>query len=1155
MLRSLFLILFIGTSLVSTLAQNRYTPYDELPGINKIYKPAFQSSYSGWKEMLFKYPVNFIEIENDFNNYTTANPNEKSAIIRYYKIWKRAVEPFTTPTGEIILPDLNKLQQTLYEAQKNSTLLSKSASFTNSDWTFYGPKETFWRNKKNIPADRLDPKGNPKQCPWQVNIYSLDVANSNENILFCGTETGFVNKSTNKGLTWSQVGRNYPFGRGIPAIVIHPKNPDTIYVSAGKQMHKSTDGGDTWTPLLAPDKKFNAHRLRINPDNNSQIIAAATDGLYISNNAGKTWQRKWSKPVYDVEFKPGKSSVIYGLSKNSSGKYQLVVSKNGGDSFVTDSSFPNSYNETSGGLLAVTPANPNVLYATLLAVENGKGVPFILKGTETAGTLNWVETKKGEPDGGLGGFSNGQGYFDLVLEVSPDDENLVFWGTCSLWKSTNGGVNYSGVGGYNGHFPIHPDIQDIKITRTGKTWVATDGGMNLSTDYFTDIANYTSRTKGIVGSDMWGFDQGWNEDIVVGGRYHNGNTALADFYGNKSLRMGGAESPTGWVIQGKSRHVAFNDLGNGWILPKTAESIAEGRFIFSKYPNMDEYGGRRSNLVHHPNYYGTIYVGEGNAIWETNDMGVSFNLLYQFPDKIRYFQISHKNPDVLYADIVGKGLYKSENGGKSWEQKPSLTDGSYGNAKWNGKLFFVISPYDENKIYACLQNGTWSADIGKVYRSENGGDSWVNWTGGVSEYTKCMVIQPTNNGKDLVYLFTSSKNGVQSKVYSRIEDQPNWNMFNTNYPAGIKVNLALPFYRDGKIRVGGNAGVWESPMAEPVFTPVVSQWVEKAEYNCMEDTLYFDDHSILNHTGASWEWEITPTPQYISSTTVRNPKVVLGNPGAYDVTLKVTQNGQTYSKTIPGMVTTTTCPSVDDCSNPAVLDKGEWSLIYTDSEETTGENGRATNAIDGNPATFWHSEWYYNTPAQPHEIHIDLGKEYLISNFTYLPRQNSRNGRIKDYELYISKDKTDWGTVVKKGAFESGSSPKKVSIDATSGRYIKFKSLSEQNNNRFTTIAEIDFTGCIEDETNSSTNELSKINAYPVPATTKLTIDLPQNGKSQNWNYRIVSSDGQVIKTDTFNGTASTHSFNLQNIKPGLYLLLLKNDANIIYRIKFIKNR
>jgi len=47
----------------------------------------------------------------------------------------------------------------------------------------------------------------------------------------------------------------------------------------------------------------------------------------------------------------------------------------------------------------------------------------------------------------------------LVFEVSPNDENLVFWGTCSLFKSTDGGVNYTKIGGYGGNYAIHPDIQ------------------------------------------------------------------------------------------------------------------------------------------------------------------------------------------------------------------------------------------------------------------------------------------------------------------------------------------------------------------------------------------------------------------------------------------------------------------------------------------------------------------------------------------------------------------------------------------------------------------------------------------------------------------------------------------------------------------------
>ena len=62
------------------------------------------------------------------------------------------------------------------------------------------------------------------------------------------------------------------------------------------------------------------------------------------------------------------------------------------------------------------------------------------------------------------------------------------------------------------------------------------------------------------------------------------------------------------------------------------------------------------------------------------------------------------------------------------------------------------------------------------------------------------------------------------------------------------------FYQPKALRMGG-AESPTSPMAVSAFTPIIHPWIEKAFYNCMTDTLYFDDHSILNHEGAAWHWE------------------------------------------------------------------------------------------------------------------------------------------------------------------------------------------------------------------------------------------------------------------------------------------------------------
>ncbi|MEE4116949.1 MAG: discoidin domain-containing protein [Marinilabiliaceae bacterium] len=1111
-----------------------HTSYDEISPLLKSYKPAYSTDLPEWAKMLYKYPVNYNDIRTAYDRYISIRGEEKNAVSKYYKTWVRELSPYVQPDGSIVMPDLDKIRFKLRESQLAA--VTRTERKESPAWTFLGPKETYWLNSDNNPVA-------PLSCPWQANVYSFDVSASNNNILYCGTETGIANKSTDKGTTWSQTGLYYPFGGGITAVAIDPLNPDIVYLSAGTQVHKTTDGGNTWNPLLSPSGEFHSVRLKIYGNYSDTVYAAANEGVRISYDAGLTWTAPWNLRSWDLEIKPDDPSRVYSITENASGYFEVIESIDGGATFSKISSFP-AISNSSGALLAVTGNDPNLLFVLMLSTGN---TPLLYRGTLSESTWTWQHLASGNTSSLE--MNNGQGYFDLVLEVAPYDKNIVFAGTTTLYKSVNGGSSFTPVGGYHGDFAIHPDIQDMKLLSNGETWVSTDGGMILTTDNFTSTNNYYARINGLIGSDMWGFDQAWNEDIVVGGRYHNGNTAISDMYGSKALRMGGAESPTGWVLKGKSRHVAFNDLGSGWILPETAEAEPEGRFIFSKYPNMDEYGGRRGNLLHHPNYYGVLMLGEGQGFWKSEDMGFTYDLLHSFPDRVRYMQISYSNPEVIYADIVGYGLYKSEDGGKTWTLKPALTNGSYGTAYWKGKLFFDISPYDSEHIYACLQNGTWSTDTGKVFESTDGGDTWNDISGSLSEYTKNIVVQPGSDRKDLVYLFTNSKEGSVAKVFYRREGMSDWAEYDSGYPSGMKVNLALPFFRDSKIRVGGSAGVWEAPLADPDFIPIINPWVERPNFNCFLDTLHFDDHSILNHAGSAWNWTISPEPAYISDTDTRNPKVVLGEPGSYTVTLKVTKNGQEYSRTIENMVSATTCPSVDDCSNPADIPKDNWSLIYTDSQE---DDGPASNAFDDDVNTIWHTEWKYTSPTHPHEIQIDLGAAYFISKISCLPRQYGVNGRIKDYEIYLTNDKNNWGSYVKKGTFENTYGPQIVKLNAISGRYLRLRALSEQNDNIWTSLAEIDLVGCYDKSVGINDLKINELSAFPVPSTGIVNITLPHDGFSK-YNYSIYSINAYLVDSGTINGSGTTYSMDISDLKQGYYMLILTTDSGSRYRIKLIK--
>ena len=146
-------------------------------------------------------------------------------------------------------------------------------------------------------------------------------------------------------------------------------------------------------------------------------------------------------------------------------------------------------------------------------------------------------------------------------------------------------------------------------------------------------------------------------------------------------------------------------------------------------------------------------------------------------------------------------------------------------------------------------------------------------------------------------------------------------------------------------------------------------------------------------------------------------------------------------------------PTAAPVSAPAKL---ALKLVKVDSEETAGEDGKGANAVDGDPNTFWHTQWQDASPACPHEIIAELAAPATIKGFTYLPRQDEGvNGTIKSYEFFVSNDGQDFGQPVAKGDFAEGKELKTVSFAPQTCRFIKLKAVSEINGEAWTSAAEI----------------------------------------------------------------------------------------------------
>jgi hypothetical protein len=151
------------------------------------------------------------------------------------------------------------------------------------------------------------------------------------------------------------------------------------------------------------------------------------------------------------------------------------------------------------------------------------------------------------------------------------------------------------------------------------------------------------------------------------------------------------------------------------------------------------------------------------------------------------------------------------------------------------------------------------------------------------------------------------------------------------------------------------------------------------------------------------------------------------------------------------------------------IDRSDWTVEVDDEEPNGGATQfKAIAAIDGDPATYWHTTWSLDVdPGNPHHIIVDMKSEHWVDTLVYVPRPYDAdkphhiNGNILDYEVWVSKDKQTWGRVAE-GTFVYDTPNAVQTVELlipNRARYVKLVSLSsmglDNNDNTFAAASEI----------------------------------------------------------------------------------------------------
>jgi photosystem II stability/assembly factor-like uncharacterized protein len=619
--------------------------------------------------------------------------------------------------------------------------------------------------------------------------------------IWIGAAGGGVWRSDNAGRKWERCWDDQDI-LNIGALAIDEKNPNVLYCGTGEAnlssdsypgmgLYKSTDGGDSWK-LIAPSEDntvpVRIGRIAIDPFDSKHIIlggvglaevsATGADygGMFISTNAGRKWKRQtfisdknyW---CHSIVFDPKTKGRVYASLTEKGSRSGIWRSTDGGKSWehlLNHLPEPAQFGRTS---LAVSPSNPNVLYAFAMNERSGDDDHLLGVFRSTDGGDSWTAIQHHH-------FSHeGQISYNNTIVVHPRNPDYVICGGVNLHRTRDGGETWEKITNCNAdlgdplyaHSDHHALVMPAAAPR--RVYDANDGGLDVSKD---GGDTWKNRSKGLAITMFYDMDVAQSSSKVFGGgAQDNGTLATRTGALGKFLTIDSGDG--GWnIFDPKDAGHVFTSAYNLQI-QRYHGLDAEPVIVNPPATDAEKDNTWMCFIAMDPFDSNTLLTGSAR-VWRTTDDADNWQPISKKLDgsTISAIEIAQADRRRIYVGTENGGLFRSKDSGAVWSANVA-------SSMLPGHTITRIEtdPNDAHLVYVSVANFGHS----HVFRSKDGGDTWEDIDQGKLPDVPHHVVMIRPDELDKVYV------GNDAGVFVFDTKTERWSNLTNNLPNAMVIDV------------------------------------------------------------------------------------------------------------------------------------------------------------------------------------------------------------------------------------------------------------------------------------------------------------------------------------------------------------------------------